>query len=116
MKKRSPVTTHILDLARGKPAAGVPVVLSRQEGASWSELGRGQTDADGRIESLLSADNAPVAGMYCLRFDTAAYFTGIKVESFYPEVQITFQIRHTNEHYHVPLLISPFGYSTYRGS
>lgn len=116
MKKRSPVTTHILDLARGKPASGIPVAIFRQVGATWTELGRGQTDADGRVENLLATDHSLAGGSYRILFETQSYFDRLKVESFYPEVMISFQIRKTDEHYHVPLLISPFGYSTYRGS
>jgi 5-hydroxyisourate hydrolase len=116
MKQRSPITTHILDLARGQPAAGVPVELSRQEGEAWQAAGRGATNGDGRVESLLPADQQLKPGTYKLRFDTTAYFSSLKTESFYPEVTITFHVRQADEHYHVPLLISPFGYSTYRGS
>lgn len=115
-KNRSPITTHILDVARGKPAAGVPIVLSQQYGSTWTDIGQGETDADGRVESLLSADRPAAPGIYRLKFDTTTYFNGMKTESFYPEIVVSFQIRKTDEHYHVPLLISPFGYSTYRGS
>jgi 2-oxo-4-hydroxy-4-carboxy-5-ureidoimidazoline decarboxylase len=113
----SPITTHVLDTARGYPAEGVGVVLERREpGGRWIELGRGKTDANGRIAALLPADAALAAGVYRLTFATEPYFANIGVRGFYPEIQISFQIDHPHEHYHVPLLLSPYGFSTYRGS
>ncbi len=107
----SPITTHVLDVSLGRPAAGVPVVLE----SGGKELGRGVTDADGRLKTLLG--DAPLAaGVYRLTFDTDAYFKALKTDSFYPSVSVTFEVRKPGEHYHVPLLLSPFGYSTYRGS
>ena len=111
----SPITTHVLDVSLGKPAAGVPAVLEGQAGGGWKELGRGVTDADGRIKTLL-APGALTAGVYRLSFDTAAYFKARGTAGFYPSVPIVFEITAAAEHYHVPLLLSPFGYSTYRGS
>ncbi len=113
----SAITTHVLDTARGRPASGVPVLLEmrRQDGA-WSTLGRGSTDADGRLRDLLSAEHALQAGSYRLTFDTAAYFRAQGLEGFYAEVTVAFEVRDTAQHYHVPLLLSPYGYSTYRGS
>ena len=113
----SPITTHVLDLSRGRPAAGIAVVLERAgRGESWEELGRGTTNVDGRLADLLPADTTLLAGVYRLRFATGAYFASQTVRCFYPEVQIAFQIDEPAGHYHVPLLLSPFGYSTYRGS
>jgi 5-hydroxyisourate hydrolase len=113
----SPITTHVLDTARGRPARGVPVQLERLEDTSPPQVvGMGTTDDDGRLSDLLADDASLEAGFYRIRFDTAAYFETQNVKGFYPEVVITFQIRDPGEHYHVPLLISPFGYSTYRGS
>jgi len=109
----SQVTTHILDAATGRPARGVAVVFDRQTADGWREVGGGATDADGRISML-----GPVAlkpGTYRLTFATGDYFEATARDSFYPEVVITFTIAGT-EHYHVPLLLSPFAYSTYRGS
>lgn len=106
----SPITTHILDTALGRPAAGVPLTLEYQDGASWRVLGQGTTDADGRNRALIEK-SALRTGTYRLRFDTAAY-----VEGFYPYVEIVFVVADTAQHYHVPLLLSPYGYSTYRGS
>lgn len=110
----SGITTHVLDTARGRPAAGVPISLECSLDGTFHELGRGVTDADGRLRDLLKAPLA--AGTYRLTFDTAAYFRGLGVETFYPEVRVVFAIRDAEAHYHVPLLLSPFGYSTYRGS
>jgi len=110
----SRITTHVLDTARGRPAEGVPVTLEVRSGGDWKTLGRGSTDADGRAREL--ADGALAAGTYRLTFETAAYFASTGVEGFYPEVQVVFEVRDSSQHHHVPLLLSPFGYSTYRGS
>ena len=108
------ITTHVLDTSRGQPASGVPVVLSvLAESGEWREIGRGSTDREGRA-TMASAHAA--RGVYRLDFDTAAYFRAWNLEGFYPEVRITFEIRDPAQHYHVPLLLSPYGYSTYRGS
>ena len=104
------VSTHVLDAVAGRPAADVPVTLSRREGGSWIEVATRRTDADGRVPDL--AGDAP-AGTYRLRFDTSACFGG---DTFYPEVVITFRITDPAAHHHVPLLLSPYAYSTYRGS
>ncbi|HEX2190425.1 MAG TPA: hydroxyisourate hydrolase [Longimicrobiaceae bacterium] len=108
----SAITTHVLDTARGRPAAGIAVRLER--GAEL--LARGVTDAEGRLRELLPADAELQPGVYRLVFDTGRYFAGQGVASFYPVVAVAFQVREVGEHYHVPLLLSPFGYSTYRGS
>jgi 5-hydroxyisourate hydrolase len=100
------LSTHVLDTARGRPAAGVPVRLLDEAGA---RLDDGVTDADGRIASL-GGDLAP--GTHTVRFDVAAYQPG----GFYPEVAVTFTVTEGEDHFHVPLLLSPYGYSTYRGS
>lgn len=110
----SRITTHVLDTARGRPAAGVPVTLEVLSGKEWAALGRGSTDADGRAREL--SDGVLAAGTYRLTFETAAYFASTGVEGFYPEVQVVFEVRDPSQHHHVPLLLSPFGYSTYRGS
>jgi 5-hydroxyisourate hydrolase len=112
----SPITTHVLDTTRGRPAQGVPVRLERREdGGAYATVGSGATDADGRLRTLLAAGSL-TAGVYRITFDTAAYFGALGTSTFYPEVSIVFSIRSTDEHYHVPLLLNPFGYSTYRGS
>jgi 5-hydroxyisourate hydrolase len=113
----SPITTHVLDLSLGRPAQGVAVVLStRAADGRWHDLARGATDADGRLHHLLPAGTPVPAGTYRLRFDTAAYFRALGKRTFYPEVAVTFEVDDPPAHYHVPLLLSPFGYSTYRGS
>ena len=114
MSVTSPITTHVLDTALGKPADGVAVVLERQAGSDWTEIGRGVTDADGRNRSLMTNDLS--AGVYRLTFATGPYFAARSVAGFFPEVAIVFRVDETRSHYHVPLLLSPFGYSTYRRS
>lgn len=113
----SAITTHVLDTARGRPASGVPVILSiRAEGGEWKALGQGRTNADGRLADLLSPDVALQVGTYRLTFDTDSYFSSLDQKSFYPSITIVFQVGDAAQHYHVPLLLSPYGYSTYRGS
>ena len=111
----SPITTHVLDTSLGKPAAGIAASLEIQNGNQWNEMGSGVTNADGRISDLIAADQLN-AGIYRLSFDTAAYFSQSQRAGFYPTVRIEFEISDSDQHYHVPLLLSPFGYSTYRGS
>lgn len=107
----SGITTHVLDTARGRPASGVPVLLEIQEGDGWREIGRALTNADGRAQLLPVID----IGIYRITFGIETYFQAQGVEGFYPEALIVFQVRDTN-HHHVPILLSPYGYSTYRGS
>jgi 5-hydroxyisourate hydrolase len=112
----SAITTHVLDTSRGRPAAGIAVVLERYDGDAWEEMGRGSTDADGRLRSLLPAGAPVAAGTYRLLFETGAWFDGLSTAAFYPRVVVEFVVTAGDAHYHVPLLLSPFGYSTYRGS
>jgi 5-hydroxyisourate hydrolase len=105
------VTTHVLDSARGRPASGVGVRLESADGA---EVATGRTDDDGRIADLGPSDLA--AGAYRLVFDTSGYFAATGQRAFYPEVVIAFTVDDPAEHYHVPLLLAPYAYSTYRGS
>jgi len=112
----SGITTHVLDTSRGKPASGVPVLLEIRADDGWREIGRAETDADGRARQLLPSDSPLTAGTWRLTFDVGKYFESQGVESFYPEASIVFIIRDPGQHYHVPLLLSPYGYSTYRGS
>lgn len=111
----SGITTHVLDTARGRPAAGIAVSLARRTGETWTDLAAARTDAAGRVPNVLPADLKNPAGTYRLRFDIGAYFAAQGVTSFHPVIEIVFEIRDA-EHYHVPLLVSPFGYTTYRGS
>lgn len=113
--RTSRITTHVLDTARGRPATGVKVVLSAVDGDGWRELSRAETDAEGRVLEFPGADSLKAA-VYRLRFETRDYFRALGVESFYPHVEIAFDVGDPGEHYHVPLLVSPHGYSTYRGS
>ena len=115
MSPVSAVTTHVLDTARGTPAAGVPVRLERVSGAGPEEIGRASTDADGRVRDLGPSQLRP--GTYRLVFAVAEYFASLdQRDSFFPEVTVTFTADGAAPHYHVPLLLSPFGYATYRGS
>ncbi len=114
---QSPITTHVLDTSVGRPAAGVVVTLERIESTGQAVfLARNATDADGRLRDLLPASPRPQPGIYRLTFDTEAYFSGRGVVGFYPSVSITFSLRAPDEHHHVPLLLNPYGFSTYRGS
>ena len=113
----SAITTHVLDTSLGRPGSGLPVTLAqRQADGSFGELARGVTDADGRVADLLAADRPLGVGIYSLTFETGAYFTARGTQSFYPLATVVFEVRDPDQHYHVPLLLSPFGYSTYRGS
>ena len=107
------ITTHVLDLVTGQPAAGVDVRLEREQGTHWTAQGHATTDADGRVREGFT----PLAetGRYRLTFATGAWFAAHGVASFHPEVVIVFEVRELR-HHHVPLLLSPFGFSTYRGS
>ena len=109
------ITTHVLDISRGEPAVNVTVILELRHASEWTPIGRGSTDDKGRILSL--TDGPLATGTYRLTFDIGAYHRecGLVV-SFFPEVKITFNVREPDEHYHVPLLLSPYGYTTYRGA
>jgi 5-hydroxyisourate hydrolase len=111
------ISTHVLDTANGKPAAGVPVRLERQDiSGKWSALGSGQTDQDGRCGQLLREGEPLREGLHRLTFDTAIYFAACGIQGLYPVVQVTFQVRAGESQFHIPLLFSPNGYTTYRGS
>ena len=112
----SAITTHILDVSKGCPARGVPVMLERQKTTGWEIVGKGATDEDGRLRDLLDSKMILQTGNYRLTFDTETYFAQQQIEGFYPQVIVAFIVRDAAQHYHVPLLLSPFGYSTYRGS
>lgn len=112
----SAITTHVLDTSLGKPGANVAILLEREETDGWRKLGSGSTDDDGRLRTLLPPGTPLQPGVYRLCFDTRAYFSASGRTAFFPNVTIAFEITQPAEHYHVPLLLSPFGYSTYRGS
>lgn len=108
------ITTHILDTTRGRPAQDVVVELEFEDDG-WDSVGTGETNADGRVQGILGT--SPLRqGTYRLRFHVGQYFTTLGTAAFYPYVEIVFQVHATDEHYHVPLLLNPFGYATYRGS
>ncbi|NKX56735.1 hydroxyisourate hydrolase [Arthrobacter mobilis] len=110
----SHVTTHILDTGTGRPASGVKATLEAKSATGWQEIGSGVTDQDGRIKNL--GPERIEAGTYRISFETGSYFREQGTETFFPSVELTFALKDPAEHYHVPLLISPFAYSTYRGS
>jgi 5-hydroxyisourate hydrolase len=111
----SQLTTHVLDTSKGKPAYGLHVILCHLHKSKWTEIAKGVTNEDGRIPDLLKKGTMMELGNYKLRFESQAYFARQSVQTLYPFVEIAFQVS-TEEHYHIPLLLSPFGYSTYRGS
>jgi 5-hydroxyisourate hydrolase len=109
------ITTHVLDTSAGKPGRNIRIDLERAVGTGWHPLSSGVTDDDGRLRTLTQA--GPVEpGTYRIRFETGAYFTAQSQSCFFPVVEIQFTVVDGTQHYHVPLLLSPFGYSTYRGS
>jgi 5-hydroxyisourate hydrolase len=111
------ISTHVLDTATGRPASGVGVVLERQgPGGELLPVSRARTDADGRVRELVPGAMDLEAGTYRLTFETGAYFEAAEVDGFYPRVSVLFTVRDATQHHHVPLLLSPYGYSTYRGS
>ena len=112
----SVITTHVLDLALGRPARGVPVKLELLAEGGWVTLAERVTDDDGRVRDLIATGTRLTAGKFRLTFSTGDYAHAHGGTTFYPEVPITFEIQDPDQHYHVPLLLSPFGYSTYRGS
>jgi 5-hydroxyisourate hydrolase len=112
----SAITTHILDISMGAPVWNVPVRLEKETDEGWQLAGQGVTDDDGRLKFTPGEDEIFGAGNYRLTFDTDPYFAGRDIEAFYPQVAVAFTVRDAAQHYHVPLLLSPFGYSTYRGS
>lgn len=111
----SQITTHILDTTKGKPVPGVRISIYRGENDEWLEISWGITNYDGRITDLLKSDLTLDRGIYKLRFETKDYFDKKRIPTFYPFVEIVFDIT-SDEHYHIPLLLNPFGYTTYRGS
>jgi 5-hydroxyisourate hydrolase len=113
----STISTHILDTSRGAAAGGVAVCLASQNtDESWREISHAWTDDDGRVKPFFLVEEPLPSGTYRLVFDLEPYFSGLDLESFYPQVTVMFKVGDETQHYHIPLLISPFGYSTYRGS
>jgi len=111
----SAITTHVLDVSRGRPAAGIAVTVERVTARQSTVLARATTDGDGRVKEF-TPTLALEAGTYRLTFDVGSYFATAWIDALYSRVVIEFDVRDAAQHYHVPLLLSPFGYSTYRGS
>jgi 5-hydroxyisourate hydrolase len=109
------ITTHVLDLAAGKPGYGIAIELERVDHGVWHLVGGGITDDDGRLRTL-TAPGPVTEGTYRIRFLVGTYFATRQVDAFFPVVEIQFVVANGEQHYHVPLLLSPFGFSTYRGS
>jgi 5-hydroxyisourate hydrolase len=113
----SRISTHVLDTVSGKPASGVPVRLQRQNSSGkWTTVSSALTDQEGRCSELAPGGASLAAGTYRLMFDTTAYFAACGVDGLYPAVEILFRVRTGESHFHIPLLLSPNGYTTYRGS
>jgi 5-hydroxyisourate hydrolase len=110
------ISTHILDTALGRPATGVAVTLSRQIDATWLSINEAITDNDGRCKYLLPETQPLQPGTYRVHFDTAAYYRHHQLQGLYPYVEIVFEIADSEQHYHIPLLLTANGYTTYRGS
>jgi 5-hydroxyisourate hydrolase len=113
---RGPLSIHALNTTTGRPATELDVTLERKLGNDWEVLGRGRTDDQGLREDLYPRAKPFQAGLYRLIYDTGAYFKGQGVKTFFPRVEVVFEIEKIDEHYHIPLLLNPYGYSTYRGS
>jgi 5-hydroxyisourate hydrolase len=109
------ITTHVLDIAAGRPGRAIAIELERADADTWHRVGAGVTDDDGRLRTLTPSGSV-AAGVYRIRFHTGAYFAAQGQGGFFPVVEIQFTVSDGAQHYHVPLLLSPFGYSTYRGS
>ena len=112
----SQITTHVLDAALGSPGQDIPISLARMEGNDWTIIGQGRTNADGRLPDLCPQGQVMPAGTYRMHFDTATYFQALDQQVFYPWADVVFNIGDDGTHYHIPLLLSPYAYSTYRGS
>jgi 5-hydroxyisourate hydrolase len=111
------ISTHVLDTARGLPASGVPVMLELRHESGWAPVARGSTDHNGRLMNLTEENRPLQPGTYRLTFDTASYQRAHGIgRPFFPEVEVVFNVESADEHFHLPLLVSPYGYSTYRGS
>ena len=112
----STISTHVLDTSLGRPATNVRVTLEHLDGTGTERIGAAITDANGRITAFADPAPAVTQGTYRLRFDTTDYFDRTGRTVFYPEIVVSFRVEADDEHFHIPLLVSPFGYSTYRGS
>ena len=112
----NPLSVHVLDLQSGQPTAGVRVTLEQRAGEGWHALAAGVTNAQGRIGALYPEDKPMAAGDYRIVFETGEHYARLKQDTFFPRIPVEFRVTAAGQHYHVPLLLSPFGYSTYRGN
>jgi len=112
----NPLSVHILDLQSGQPTAGVAVTLEQQDKGVWRALGNAVTDAQGRVRALYPAGKAFASGEYRIVFKTGEHYARLGQPTFFEQVPIEFKVADTTQHYHIPLLLSPYGYSTYRGN
>lgn len=112
----NPLSVHVLNTQDGLPSPGVAVVLEQMKNGVWSELHSASTDSQGRVRDLFPSDIPLEHGTYKVTFRTGPWFAARNIDTFFPEIPIIFQVDGTLDHYHIPLLLSPFGYSTYRGN
>lgn len=112
----NPLSVHILDLQSGQPGAGVGVTLEQRDGAQWRALGSAVTDAQGRVRALYPTGKPLAAGAYRIIFNTGEHYARLRQPSFFDQIPVEFKVENTAQHYHIPLLLSPYGYSTYRGN
>jgi 5-hydroxyisourate hydrolase len=113
---KNPLSVHVLNLQTGSPTAGIEVELDQKQNNNWVKLASGKTDSNGRISALFPEDKTASAGSYRVVFKTGDYYKMNNQKTFFPEIPVEFNMETTGEHYHIPLLLSPFGYSTYRGN
>lgn len=112
----NPLSVHVLDLQSGQPTPGIRVTLEQRSGEQWRELAAGVTNAQGRIAALYPEDKPIAAGDYRIVFQTGEHYARLKQDTFFPRIPVEFRVAVPAQHYHIPLLLSPFGYSTYRGN
>ena len=112
----NPLSVHILDLQSGQPTAGVNVTLEARDGQQWRTLGQGVTDAQGRVRALYPDGKQITAGAYRIVFKTGEHYARLRQPTFFDQIPVEFKVDNTAQHYHIPLLLSPYGYSTYRGN
>ena len=112
----NPLSVHILDLQSGQPSAGVGVTLEQRSGAGWRTLGSAVTDAQGRVRALYPAGQALAKGAYRIVFQTGEHYARLRQSTFFEQIPVEFKVDDTSQHVHIPLLLSPYGYSTYRGN
>ncbi|MFK4134600.1 hydroxyisourate hydrolase [Pseudomonas luteola] len=112
----NPLSVHVLNLETGVPSSGVNVTLERHIGEAWQPLAQGTTNEQGRIAELYPSDKPLQKGEYRVVFKTGEYYKKTGHETFFPEIPVIFEVKQTDQHYHIPLLLSPYGFSTYRGS